>query len=382
MFQSNNFCAKVVWVLLGLAVVLSGTSVSAVDVLYPVPGSCNPAHQTGNHPREQGRLGILYQFRVDVNYGEIDEHPEWLGVDLDLSDATVRVQFELVDKSATVETIHPAPGEVGFVAIDRKDGDGKKDAIKIYYNGDFPAGKDITVTVTGAKAMFDSNLLSQSVTSDNEVTFKTGSADPRTPFSMELVFDSSGSMAWDAATGSSMSRMAVLKAAAQVLYFPSTQGGFLSQNAMLGDELGLVFFATSANAFDPTPEPSNLGPAHDLSMLDAIFNHLQGQYPHGWTSIGHGLRVAQSAGFADVADNNKIIILFSDGEQNTDPMVGIPDTDLLVGGDVFDTKIKIYTIVTGLQTGPTFDLQTQIAATTGGEYAYVEPNTSDPGTIS
>jgi hypothetical protein len=81
--------------------------------------------------------------------------------------------------------------------------------------------------------------------------------------------------------------------------------------------------------------------------------------PGGWTSIGAGLQAAGSA----LAGGNgpKAIILLSDGHQNRSPWVADALPTLPVG-------TKVYTIALGPQSD--LALLSQIAADTGGSYAY------------
>jgi hypothetical protein len=129
-------------------------------------------------------------------------------------------------------------------------------------------------------------------------------------------------------------RMQALKDAAQVIV---GSGGVIDTYAITNDKLGLVFFSSKASPDAralPTPcgtTGSNLLAADDPSNVGAPTNpnsfssQIQTQNPTLATSIGAGLRSANTCGFArDVPGNtHKTILLFSDGEQNTAPLVSL-----------------------------------------------------------
>jgi hypothetical protein len=80
------------------------------------------------------------------------------------------------------------------------------------------------------------------------------------------------------------------------------------------DNIGLVFFDSTT---------SNLVP---LGLVTANFSTITGKFPitpSGSTSIGAGLSVAGSQIASNSGDGNrKVILLMSDGQQNTNPLVG------------------------------------------------------------
>jgi hypothetical protein len=131
------------------------------------------------------------------------------------------------------------------------------------------------------------------------------------PVDVMLVLDVSGSMAQTVTGTTPKSRMQVLQQAVQV---------FLLQYRMFGestDKIGVTYFDSDRSDF------SGGAGLRPMSDINAMITDVNNQTPGSATCIGGGILAAANS-FADAKRN---IILFTDGIQNTDPMV---DTDLVI----------------------------------------------------
>ncbi len=369
--MSNAKITNAGWVCILVAALLAlGTATAHSQTLYPFREASFPAMDQPNVDRQKGRMGMIYQFQF-LPAGDFITITA--GIDLDLSGATCSVKIGADPKIAGTATDSPSDGAVGYQVYDT-DNDGTNDAIEVFYNGDFPASTAIEVEVAGAQATVAgySGTFTQDVGSPNILEFTTGASVTRNPVSAELVFDISGSMDWYIQPGGTIKRLQILKSAANVLYDHIGGGGLLSRYGMLGDQLGIVYFSSTATVYDANPPTPNLEPAHLTDPLYQIFNNLNSQVPTYSTSIGAGLEAASVSGFGYAAPgNDKVAILFSDGEQNISPMAEVTGGVLKVGGTNYPADVKVYTITAGLQTAPGFALQQSIANATGADYAHV-----------
>lgn len=138
------------------------------------------------------------------------------------------------------------------------------------------------------------------------------------PALVELVLDRSGSMfANSNLNGLAMSRMEALHKAVQNL-------------VTMWDSLDVAGDQTGVATFDhlPPEEPFGLGLQSFSTVSGTISGGITGVTPRGGTSIGAGLIKG-----AKVFDTNndgvpdstarKVVLLMSDGQQNTDPLVGV-----------------------------------------------------------
>ena len=344
-------------------------SVVSAQTLFPDPFLSKPVEGSKNADRSAGRKGLLYRFKF---FNAANMEDDAAGFPLNLMTAKVSLTIGGAPVACT-PGINPSPNTCSFTTVDGLDHDGAQDTVKIFYNGDFPANTQIQYSVTGAES---ANKVQQDPTLV-AVSFTTGASVLREPLDIELVFDISGSMAWPAAPGGTITRMKALKDASQSLF------GLLSDYAMLGDKIGVVYFSDVATVFDQTPGGSNLKPAHDSAQTGLIAANIQTQTPTSNTSIGAGLRAADDSGFAADKDPNapkatKLVVLFSDGEQNTAPLVGFAGGNLQVGGVNYDNTIKVCPVTAGVD-GPGAELQQDIAnARCNGRYIQVR---DDVGTF-
>jgi hypothetical protein len=324
------------------------------DILFPDPDTSNPTNSQTMVLREKGRKGLLFRFRYR-DAGNVESNA---GFPLDMSSATVNLTIGGNPAIACTSTLNPALSNCSYQVVDGDDADAALDTVKIFYTGSFPASTNIQYSVTGAKA--SGGTLLQDPASPNVVAFTTG-ATSRNPASLELVFDISGSMGSSAVPSGTVTRIDALKSAVQSLF------NQLSNLALINDKVGAVYFNNMATVFDPTPGPSstNLEPANNPQKINDIRNDMDAKKPTNATSIGAGLQAANTSGFAaDLAapaNVTKTVVLFSDGEQNTDPQVAIIGGNLQVGGANYPAEIKVCPITAGRQTAPGFTLQQNIA---------------------
>lgn len=192
---------------------------------------------------------------------------------------------------------------------------------------------DASGAVIGAalsRAPGGSNVCTVSYTSTRDVldTLANPPAPP-TPLDVMLVFDRSGSMALAGTSGPGRTKMIEAQEAAAMFVRMVREGA--------GDRLGLVSFASSATA------PVEAAPA---AVSNPVKNQIAGAgmapggdigglAAGGNTSIGDGIDAALGA--FPGGPNQRVVLLLTDGMQNTPPMVesvegGLGDTRLCVIG--------------------------------------------------
>jgi hypothetical protein len=346
---------------LSLLLLLLLSAATAAAQPYRDPFGSNPADAQTNVLRERGRKGLLFHFRYqDGGNPDRNDAVVW---PLDMSGATVQVTIGVAAPLPCTNTSTPAANACGWVLADGPDADGFQDTVRIFYNGDFPASTAVTYTVSGAKAH---NGVAQDVPSGTSVAFTTGTAAPRTPANVELVFDISGSMDWPVAPMSTTKRIDALKNAAQAYFLAAPN------YAALGDKVGVVYFSTAATVFDPTPGGSNMELVLDDVKRNAIRSDLLGRSPTFSTSIGKGLTAAMSSGF-NLETGTKNVFLFSDGEQN-DPLdvVAASGSSVTVGGAAYAVDL-LCPVTAGVLSAPGFTLQQNIAnARCSGNNAHIQ----------
>lgn len=193
----------------------------------------------------------------------------------------------------------------------------------------FDAGGNV-IGAALSRAAGGSNVCTVSYTSARDVldTLANPLAPP-TPLDVMLVFDRSGSMSLPGTSGPGRTKLVEAQEAAAMFVRMVREGA--------GDRLGLVSFATSATSpVEAAPAPvsnpvknqiagAGMNPGGDIGGLTA----------GGMTSIGDGVDAALGAFPGGV--NQRVILLLSDGMQNTAPMVesvepALGDTKLCVIG--------------------------------------------------
>ncbi len=367
---------------------LSMAAESRAQTLFPdVSGNSRPLDTQPNVPVDKGRRGLLYHFNCVDGGGNPTNacfplgHYDNTGAFVSLGPVAVVTVSAAANPCSVGST--PAANACSYVVLDAF-GRGNTcvspvaphpsnypcaDTVEIFYNGSFSNGASIQETVTQALG----NEAGSSVTqvscgsSSCTLTFQTSNSTTPPPVSIGLVFDISGSMGWPAVPSGAVTRMKVLKDSAQTFF------GTLNSFAISGDKLGLSTFSTTA-----TPDPSSCSgtslKAANAGNVNSIATQVAALGPTNSTSIGAGLISANSCGFAaDMAGNqNKEILLFSDGEQNTPPLVGFSGSQIQVSdisGTSFSnypasnnpTDIHICPVTAGRLTAAGFHLQQQIA---------------------
>jgi hypothetical protein len=140
--------------------------------------------------------------------------------------------------------------------------------------------------------------------------------------SVVLVLDHSGSM-------SSQNKMVSARNAASLFVDVAEANGVPG--------LGAVGFSTTAAVLTNS----------ELDILNALkANNIKGDIsalsPTNLTSIGHGLQIAKDEFVGDPVDaTNEVLVLLSDGKENTSPMIADVQTDIINAG------MKVYTIGLG-----------------------------------
>jgi len=298
----------------------------------------DPAQAATGVREEKGRKGL----RVLMGYtGGGPGYP------IDITAASVTLTINGTPNTCTRNMITPPVSACGYIKDHFDASHPDVDTVKVFYNGDFPSLAAVSVAVSGVKAA------DATTQTPGSIAFAAGNIAPRTPASLEMVFDISGSMAWPVvpptvANPIPEARMDALKRSAQALFF------LLDGHAMMGDKIGDVFFSTTASG-------GTLQAAHDPTQVSALAANVQAQIPTNSTSIGAGLALANSAGLAADGNPRKFVLLFSDGEQNTAPNVSFVGPTLQVGGVNYPAAIKVCPITAGRMAAPGFALQQQIA---------------------
>jgi len=318
----------------------------------------------------------LPKFGIYILFFPKDESTSDSVFPLDISSASVSLYIES-DLSGYPKNIYcdrgnsdpSLPGEGGFVV--------EYNAIKIVYNGLFPADGEVTVTVQGVKAESgeeqDPNPYSW--------YFNISSVPSRDGASIALVLDRSGSMGEPADwSNPELSKMTVLKKAV-AMFFESIQWYSISS-----DKLGVVFFEDDADpqfitGADPITDPIFVN-LQDETQMNEIKEMILDASPGASTSMGDGLVAARDKGFIREEEANpnpvKAVILFSDGHQNTAQFINEENLDskLCISPGQFDesctnydnsNSIKVFTVTTGLDGGAArYEFMSKIAARAAG----------------
>ena len=181
------------------------------------------------------------------------------------------------------------------------------DLVRYNLNSDNPNGTPRMITTVINDGTNDSNIATTTV------SFK------RRPVDLALVLDTSGSM--DVLSGSD-SRLEILKNAVTV--FLNTMNDFDEGD----DRLGTVYFNTGVTTF-----PTGGFVLQDFG--DEYVAHtanIESQSAGGWTALGAGLQTALQgleSSTSTIPNRKRALIVFTDGAQNTIPMLMRPTTPLI-----------------------------------------------------
>jgi len=384
--SSVEFCG------LGIALfcLLFSMQVASAQILLPDPsaGSSKPFDGQINVPIEKGKkVGLFFRFKCVDGMGQpttgcfpLAPPPPPPPTPLPLPTVQLTIgatvsSSVLTCPAPTLTTVltcaqliqggvivPPPSGQCSYKVVD---GVVAGDTVEIIYNGDFPKTQPIDYSVTGAHNI--PGTVNQFSANPHDFRFCSGTDNPKTA-SIELVFDISGSMGLPTvqpATSLTPTRLAALQLAAQTAL---ALDGIIDSYAIPGDKLAAVFFSTKATP-DPTPPTlcgtpnTNLLAADDPNNVSSVASSVQIQTPTSSTSIGAGLQAANTCGFTrDLPGNsNKTVLLFSDGEQNTSPMVTVNNGQVFLDGSPYDPSISICPVTAGRMTAAGFMLQDSIA---------------------
>lgn len=171
---------------------------------------------------------------------------------------------------------------------------------------------------TGALNLPASTPLAQLARVDGQADQLCGLQRENRPAQVDLVLDRSGSMSANSnLNGLAMTRMEALHKAVQNMV------GMWDSLDAPSDRIGVVTFDDL-----PPEQPFGVGLLNFGTAKGTISTDITSVTPRGWTSIGAGLIKgaqafdANSDGIPDSTDR-KVILLMSDGQQNTDPHVGV-----------------------------------------------------------
>jgi hypothetical protein len=220
-------------------------------------------------------------------------------------------------------------------------------------------------------------------------------ASARPAVDVVLSLDRSGSMGGLTQGGASRPKIEALHDAVENFVdqwetLRSSEGG----GAPAGDQIALNFFDTNAAEMDSVgvaawaAEPDGLGTFNakkDVIRNDAgMTNHIGAVNPAGATSMGDGLIASSAALFQGANNNNghrKVILLMSDGQENTDARVKVNDPVNPTIVQTYPTSdpstvtplprqsdLQIYAVTVGTGTAVSADINEDIATATGGFY--------------
>ncbi|HEU5110516.1 MAG TPA: vWA domain-containing protein, partial [Micromonosporaceae bacterium] len=216
-----------------------------------------------------------------------------------------------------------------------------------------------------------------------------------------LVLDRSGSMGWEARPadppGPANVRMVSLRQAVDSFVNTLTTVR-AAESATLGgvptDNVGVVIFNQDAANLPGLAAGLNaFGPATATAINTGIGPGPGGTSPGGSTSIGDGVFSADAHLGAAAANRRRVILLMSDGQQNTDRFLGAevatrrvfthaPGVVCPAGPGCNDLAhlgtYQIYTVTVGLGVGPAAEqLNQDVALATGGFYRNSEDDAND-----
>lgn len=193
-----------------------------------------------------------------------------------------------------------------------------------------------------------------------------------------LVLDRSGSMASSTLGGAPQPKIEALRDA--VTDFVGVWNNLrASEGAAPADNIGVALFNQDAIWWPEIPAGLNSFDDQQATILANVGGILEG----GATSIGDGLLLADGVLNSADATRRRVILLMSDGKQNTDQMIGV------LGGQVVthtlanpantsvlpnQSKYQIYSVTIGTGTAVSAQINQDVATATKGFYINSETN--------
>jgi len=205
-----------------------------------------------------------------------------------------------------------------------------------------------------------------------------------------LVLDKSGSMNSSTLGGAPDSKIQALRDA--VVDFVDVWDNLRNSeglDAPNGDRIGLLFFDSNEHWMNDVGVPAWSSVADGLHNFDTIkstiTSHINEVNAGGSTSMGDGLVAAASA-FNLTNDHRKVILLMSNGKENTTLRVSVDDPSdpqevQTYSGNPADATslpnqnhLQIYSVTVGTSSAVSPDINEDIARATGGFYINSEDN--------
>lgn len=149
----------------------------------------------------------------------------------------------------------------------------------------------------------------------------------RPPIALGLTLDISNSMNQESGIGTTTRIEQLFDAIEDLIYIWKEP-----EVPVQGDKIGVVLFNTQAEWWTGLPQGLNdsitsvdLIADGDIGTKNDPFRSIQAS---GWTSMGDGILKAAGA-FSSTGAERNVILVVSDGEQNTEPMIGVSNTGRL-----------------------------------------------------
>lgn len=165
--------------------------------------------------------------------------------------------------------------------------------------------------------------------SDTHQKFKLKVTSARNPIDLIFLLDISGSMNWGTETNdpcdlpTCTKRFDVLKSAVNQFLVDWSLA-----NTNIDDKFGAAYFNSgydaNFNTLSAVTDPETQFPLIQINAnsIQALKNQINAKTPSGWTAMGGGLQtVLEKITAAPNANRKRVIILFTDGDQNRSPMV-------------------------------------------------------------
>lgn len=343
---------------------------SAADSVLPNPDTFDPPQNQQNVSRKAGTNGIKFPMQCGTAFSTACWPLTGGVVGLSINGTAHACQA-----SAT-----PVPNQCTYTVAPYSTADVSIDTFHVTYDAVFDKNASIQVTVTdetGPNIDLPSPCATATDQTNCVLTFRVDDSDVMTmrqPVSIDLVFDVSGSMSLplQPSVPANGTRLQGLKHAAQLML--KNLGMTAMATGVRPDKVGAIFF--SAQAASAPPLQVATAPA-----VASVETEVDAQSPNSTTSIGAGLAAAAKSFDADGSPNLRFALLFSDGDENTAPLLdpghkcALPNGTLPGNPDPATTFVC--PVATGALTGCGVRLLKSIAETyCDKQYMYVSDGNS------